>query len=122
MTGHTAYLSNLLMLLQKQTHHLMREDDERHVVVSTVLDAKVSHLPICLRTTMSKDASASTPSSPALSARSVPPSPTLSTLSLSDPKELSEQDLAEAAKLKAAANKAFVGEYCSFRKVHTSEF
>ncbi|VDB87338.1 unnamed protein product [Peniophora sp. CBMAI 1063] len=61
---------------------------------------------------MSTDASSSTPSSPALSARSTPPSsapsPTLSTLSLSDPKELSEQDLAEAAKLKAAANKAFI--------------
>jgi len=38
---------------------------------------------------------------------SVIPSPTLSTLSLTDPKEVTEDDRQEAAKLKADANKAF---------------
>jgi hypothetical protein len=60
---------------------------------------------------MSTDASASTPSSPATSETSLSslPSPTLSTLSLSDVKEVLQHDAEEAAKLKAGANKAFIG-------------
>ncbi|KAI0321169.1 phosphoprotein phosphatase [Amylostereum chailletii] len=56
------------------------------------------------------DTSTSVPSSPALTSStplSSAPSPALSTLSLSDPKEVTEHDLAESAKLKAEANKAF---------------
>ncbi|KAA1476031.1 hypothetical protein DENSPDRAFT_489269 [Dentipellis sp. KUC8613] len=58
----------------------------------------------------------STLSSSSSSERSTPPStvpsPALSSLSISDaePKEVSEEDKQEAAKLKAEANKAFLGE------------
>jgi hypothetical protein len=50
-------------------------------------------------------------SSPSLSSTTPPssviPSPALSTLSLADPKEITEDDRQEAAKLKVDANQAF---------------
>jgi serine/threonine-protein phosphatase 5 len=54
---------------------------------------------------MSESSSSSLPSTTPPS--SVIPSPTLSTLSLADPKEITEDDRREAAKLKADANQAF---------------
>lgn len=54
--------------------------------------------------TSSPGASASTPPS------SIPPSPEIQALSLSDTaKEVTEEDKAEALKIKAQANKAFIG-------------
>jgi serine/threonine-protein phosphatase 5 len=54
------------------------------------------------------ESSQSTPPLSSTPPSSAIPSPALSTLSLTDPKEVTEDDRQEAAKLKADANKAFV--------------
>jgi hypothetical protein len=59
-------------------------------------------------TTMSESSQSTSSLSPTTSPSSVP-SPALSTLSLTDRKEVSDEDRQEAARLKADANKAFLG-------------
>ena len=61
------------------------------------------------RSTIMGESSQSTPSLSPNSSPSSVPSPALSTLSLTDLKEVSDKDRQEAARLKADANKAFLG-------------
>jgi hypothetical protein len=60
---------------------------------------------------MSESSQSTSSLSPNTSLSSVP-SPALSTLSLTDLKEVSDKDRQEAARLKADANKAFLGTVC----------
>ena len=67
------------------------------------------HVQSTARTTTMSESSQSTSSLSSTTSPSSVPSPALSTLSLTDRKEVSDEDRQEAARLKADANKAFLG-------------